>query len=380
MYALLGFLVVLATWLLWEGVHAAGRTRAGMWVAFAGTLALALHTDYFALLVLMAYAVYIAVCHGHDEAVRVPFVTAVAASLALFAPWVPVAAEQYGKGLFHTVWKGSMPAVAPADVVAMSTFGGYFFGWGSYLVVASEWAWRAVVPVVPFLALVGVGLRTIPQRDAAVLLGVTWTVPVLSLIAVSLVTGANYAIPRYTSFVYPFFAMVLAQGISGLVPRRWRVMPLLVVSGVVGLALVNLAALRLASVDNRHRIYNWAEAARHVRERLEPGDALLFYPPPGWVAFGYYFTEYYARPAPQSIFVLFSPSWTDPRAWRGWAETMPPFRQLVKDARRVWIVITRPIPPGTGQAVLDRAARDYRLVHYAEFRDPWVFLYERRRL
>ncbi len=377
MYPLLGLLTLISTFALWRACEAHGTWV--NWAVYAVTTSLGLYTDYFAFLVLPVHCTYVIFFCRKKEAQRQGFVVALGAALALYAPWWPVLVEQYGTGRFYTIWKGPMPPSAPVNMLGVAAFGGYVLRFDGYLAQVPQWTWVQVLAVLPVAALAAYGAVSMGKTSTAVLVVLSWTLPVASLIVVSVVTGVDYAISRYTSFVYPFFAILLARAavsLSGFaVPRRVSARTLIGAVLVVVLAAVNVAVLAYARQDPKFRVYDWAGAARYVRDRWREEDGAVFYPAPGRVAFAYYFDKPF-----KTIVTLAAPSWKLRLSKGEWARFLPPLSERLDAVPRVWLVLTHPTPQGTAAAVAGELERRYVRAAAADFGGVTVLLYEARGL
>jgi 4-amino-4-deoxy-L-arabinose transferase-like glycosyltransferase len=369
MYPLLALLTVVSTFLLWKA--ASGASRWWLWGAYGVTVGLGFYVDYFAFLLIPAHVLYIALYHRRNHVVRLGFLLALAGALLAYAPWWPSVAGQLAEGRAHTVWKGRMPITAPLNMLALSSFGGYLLGLGGYLVDGGRWSWWQLPLVLPFLSLAAAGAVGMPRGGAAALLLGAWAVPVAMLVGASLATGVVYAVPRYVSFVHPFFIILVAQGILTVASRDRRGVALVTLTA--GIVALNLTVLGMASSDVRYQPYDWAGAARYVDDQWQPGDGLVFYPHTARVAFGYYFTQ----PAVKAV-TLYPPPWTAKLTKAQLLEGVPPIPALVQNAERVWLILTEPTPPGSTEALLEVMERSYRRTRTGDFRHVWAVLYERR--
>ncbi len=365
MYPLLALLGTTATWLLWRITSAGARPRT--WLLYAATMAVALYVHYFAFLLLFGHGLYMLVYRRRGPFLR-RFLLAVAAALLLYAPWWPILVQQLAEGRADSVWSGPMPPGTPVNIVALSSFGGYLFGLGGYLLDGGDWSWRQLAVVLPFLALLAAGTVAMIRRDAGRLLLTAWLAPVAILLAVSLSSGVFYAIPRYVSFVQPFFVILMAQGMVSLAVRiRSRAVLALTTAAVV---LLNLAVLTITLVDARYAPYDWAGAARHVQARWRTGDAVVFYPQSARVAFGYYF----GGKIPSAV-TLYSPPWRARISQTEIQRAVPPVARMVNGAPRVWLILTDPTPPGSSEALVASLVPSYRITGFIDFRRVYVLLY-----
>jgi len=370
MYSLLSFLVVAAAIFFIEAVrHPSSTLR---WGGYALFIALAAYVDYFAWLVVAGHAAYVVLAERGSQAVRLGFLLAVLAAVAAFVPWLPVTAEQLATGHFATTWKGAMPVHAPLNMVALTGFGGYLIGLGGYLFPPSRNSVWQVILISPFLALMWLGTlrRKGDRQPEGVLLVCTWIVPVLVLVGASIASGTHYAIPRYTGFLVPFFSLLVARGLLRLRPRRFQHTGMI---GVGLLVLLNLGILGASVADPRYQIFDWRGAASHVESRWQDGDALVFYPAGGRMAFGYHFR----RPVTNAV-MLFTP-WNPDIDRERWASTLPPVPALLRSAPRVWVILTMPVARPAVEALLAGLGREYRPVEERSFQQVWVILFSKRR-
>jgi len=371
MYPLLMLLVTGNTYFLLRAIHQPqGR---GWWMAYGLSLAVSLYAHYFAFFMILAHGAYVLAYARSDRAVRRNFLLAIGGAFLAYAPWWPAAAHQQaatsGPGTIGTTW-GRMPFAVPVTIVALHTVGGYFLGLGGYHIVPN-WRWLQLFLLAPFVALAAVGALTGRYRSQGVLVLLSWLVPLLVLTVGSVLTGVYYARPRTTSFLMPFFAIMLALGLSRVAARGRASAWLLGVA--VGLVVtLNLLALRFSLADTRYVPFNWAGAARLVQENWRSDDALVFYPVPARIAFSYYF------PGAAVNAVTIVPPAIPGLSTEWLANRVPPVVASVKGAPRVWFVLTGPTPPGTVELLLGALERAYRRQNVTDFGRVWVFLYATR--
>lgn len=371
MYSLLTLLATWSTFLFFRATI--GATRPWVWVGYGLVIAAALLVHYFAFFLLAAHAAYIVLYHRADRPVRLWFLIAAAITVTAYAPWWWALGEQgarvFAPQSLQGVWGAMTPAV-PVNIVALASFGGYFLRLGSYL-ITPPWSWPQVLLIMPFLALAVLGgLRPPRSREQALLL-LCWLLPLLLLLGGSLATGVHYLRPRMASFTQPFFAVLLALGLSTVARGRRRAAILAAALGVM--LVLNVAALRMALADPRHQPFDWAGAAAHVRERWQPGDAVVFFPLPARIAFGYYFSGSLAR----SVTVM-SPPPVPVLSGVELERTLPPFLASVGNADRLWFVVTEPFPRDTPRLLVQAIEQAYDRKGFSSFRRIWVFLFTKR--
>jgi len=220
----------------------------------------------------------------------------------------------------------------------------------------------------PFAVLVGMGKRSRGRGGAGLLLLASWVVPIVLLLAATLASGVYWSRPRLIAIGQPFFALLLAQGISVLALRSRRA----AAAVSIGVLALNFLVLGLTTTDPRYNPYDWAGAARYVEAHWRSGDALVFYPHTGRLAFGYYFP----LPVETSV-TLYPPSWRVPSTRTEWAQSLPPATVLVRGAERAWLILSTPTPPATAEALVERFATTYRQIEVLDFRQVWVLLFEK---
>jgi len=371
MYPLLMLLVTADTYFLLRAMHQPqGR---GWWMAYGLSLAVSLYVHYFAFFMILAHGTYMLAYARSDRAVRRNFLLALGGAFLAYAPWWPAAAHQQatttGPAVVGTTW-AQIPFAVPVTIVALHSVGGYFLGLGGYHIVP-DWRWPQLFLLAPFVALAAAGALTGRHRPQGVLMLLSWLVPLLVLTVGSVLTGVYYARPRTTSFLMPFFAIMLALGLSR-VASRGRASAWLLGAAVGLVVTLNLLALRFSLADTRYTPFNWAEAARHVQENWQPDDAVVFYPVPARIAFSYYL------PGVAANAVTIVPPATGGLSTEQLAKRVPPVVVSVKGAPRVWFVLTGPTPPGTVELLEGALERAYYRQNVTDFGRVWVFLYAKR--
>jgi len=371
MYAQMMFLAVWATYFL---LRASANGRYEWWVAYGLAIAAALYTHYFAFFVVLAHGAYVFTDRRAEWSVRRGYLIAVAGAFVVYAPWVPAVGQQMAvilrPDVVRETWGRIQPEVA-LNILALPSIGGYFLGLGGYY-VSPPWQWPQMALVLPFAALAVVGGLARSHSDTRRLILFCWFVPVSVLMAGSLVVAAHYARPRTTSFLEPFFAILLVLGLAAWLRRKSR--PDVGLAVAVGfLMALNLAALGLSLSDSRYRPFDWAGAGRYVEQRWRPDDRAVLYPFPARIAFGYYFPQ----ALPNAVTVL-APSPGSTLTAAQLRDSMPPVVRSLGSAQRIWFVVTLPVPPGTVELLLESVQSTYERREAAAFGGIWVFLFEKR--
>ena len=169
-------------------------------------------------------------------------------------------------------------------------------------------------------------------------------------------------IPRWFSFLYPFYAAFMVEGIFAL-SRSIRAHPNRAAVAITAVALLyNLAALDRYYFDPTFHPYQWRTAAAAIEQEIKPGDVLLFGDHGNETALGYYFRTH----GPSMVLL--------PR---------PDFEAIQRlGARhgRVWLVIA---PPADEPAMLNQTMAALRPSFVLAGKNqtipgvyPWVYLFE----
>ncbi len=282
MYALLGTLTLASTLVLLRAVE---DRRFLPWGAYVVLGAAMLYTQYLGFLVLAAQGVWVVSFERRHLGL---WIAAIAAMAVLYAPWMPVLAAQLGRA----------PSFGPGDAVTwqdlsqllgLFAFGGSLLGMPSFFFRdTSLHPVEQGLILLPFLVVLWQGIRALAaDRRRLVLLGGPLAVVVCIPFAFSLARPAFAA--RWFSFLLPFYAIVLAQGIVDLAcrmrhPRTWTLAVL-----TSGLLLYSVPVLDRYYVDPAFRPYQWRDAARLVRAQVRPGDFFLYGDYQNQLVFTYYF-------------------------------------------------------------------------------------------
>lgn len=369
MYSLLTLAAAMATLSLWQATN---RTSLWWWIAYSFAMAVGFYTHYLSFLLVPAHCVFIVSFRQRSSSAALWFVAALAGAAVAYIPWWPHLVYQVIQGRANSTLSGAMPAAAPLDMLAVSSFGGYVFGLGGYLVGQARWSWWQLLPFVPFIGLVLLGARHQQRGGAQVLLLATWTVPIVLLLVASLVRGVHHAFTRYASFVEPFYAIMLAQGVIAIAAGSRRRIAL-AVAALAFVVVLNLMVLARESSDPRYQPHDWAGATKYVDQQWQPRDALILYPPTTRLAFAYYFK----RTGIQAVTLL--PPRAEAVSTRSeLVAALPALSKLFPDADRIWLVLTVPAAPGSVDALLAWLERTYVRRDAKDFNYIWVFLYERR--
>jgi len=304
MYAQVGLLALLSTYLLlrWADATTAARWR---WLAgYAATLLLLLTSHYFAPLLLPVHAAIVLQTLGQKRRGRAALATAALIALALVPATVALwlLARDLNAG---TNWAHVSPRILIPDLVNAFTLGlsvdlaqvwpldvlsaalallGALYGLVRRRCAPAPPTAAPLPPVAPQFG----GLR---GRRAGVERGTRgWVLPALLIVPPALLLLLNtirpaYMTARHMSLISAFFILLTAAGLGWLWQlRRWA----------AALAAIPLVAGALFSTVNYFTLpaYDKGEHAamgRYLAERVQPGDLVLFRPIPWGRLYRYYF-------------------------------------------------------------------------------------------
>jgi mannosyltransferase len=249
MYTLLQMLVLAATLLLILPDSPWRRP------AYIGTITAMVYTHYLGFLVIGAHGVWTA---WRDRRRLVEWLSGAAVAGILFIPWMPFFFDQIVR---RHGWRWAPHPLL--DLGGLLAFGGSLFGLGSFLLPGLPLSAAQVGAVLPFvvLAVLGAGGMALP---ALVLVATVGTMALLSL-------AYPAFFPHWFSFVFPFYAMLVANGALRIAPRRAGAAVL-----VAAIIACGLPVLGRYYFDPSYRTWNWRGAAAYVRANLHPQDMIVF--------------------------------------------------------------------------------------------------------
>lgn len=370
MYPLLACLVLASTWTLWRASQSPGRLW--WWGAYGASVALLGYTSYYSFFLVPAQILWV-LLRGSLRPAIVNLCVAGGVALALYLPWIPYALTLPDRPV---PWRQPLHLDYVLSVVATQIFGGYLFKSGSYYMVGTGLAPAYdVLLLLPFLALLVAGAFTLGRLNtpAQRLVGLSWVVPLVLIVLVSLARGGLAAFPRHLVFLEPFAAIGVAAGIvrlgQSLATGRTAVAPKVLVPVLGSLLVIAFTYPAIAQADPAHQLYRYDLAADFVRSRYKSGDVIIYFPAGTDLPFRYYF-----RPPGEQIVIL-----ADRRRW-----TRPALHHSIKKAadylaahevERVWLVFSLPWPKGSlSDLVQALNARKFHESPMQDFRDLWVML------
>jgi 4-amino-4-deoxy-L-arabinose transferase-like glycosyltransferase len=361
MYPLLSALAVGATIALAHSVEGDSRTRWGTYVLLA---TLTIYTHYLGFLVLAAHGVWVAMWARRRVTV---WLGAMAAAEVLYLPWsVALMTRAADVVQVGRTANGIVPYLTPDGLLALLAFGGSLFGTASYWGAGASRVVEHAAVLLPFVVLLGWGIAALwPRRDALMLVALPLIVPVIIATPISLATPLLW--PRAFSFVEPFFALLLAQGIAAAAQvaghRRDPALVLL----LTGVLAFSAPVLAQHYVDPSARPYHWRAAAAWVAGEAKPGDYFVYV----GKATEDSFTYYYRPPSPSRTLQLRR----DPRP----TFTRDTVQRLARQYRRVWLILSTPFGPTHAvvrRQLLPALSGAFRVTGSREFNQVWVYLLE----
>ncbi len=298
MYALLGLLAVLSTWVLWNWQAMAGGAR-WMWAVAYGLLATAgLYTHYFFPAILLAQNFVVLVWlvmagrgQGWPAATRrllLPWIGIMVAVSLLYVPWLPIFSQQFG--VDDLPERGSFMGFL-LTAVSWMTFGS---------TIAAE-TMRWAVAVVIGLLVVGLwrGRRWV------------WGTAVCLIVPLLMMYAAGTVQPEFLKFLLaatPFFLVSLATAVTAPQQKLPRIiLPILLAAA---LTPGTLSSLRNLYTNPAYARANYRSIAAHILTENHPGAGIILNAPNQWEVFTYYYPEATAvyplpegrsRPQPETI-------------------------------------------------------------------------------
>jgi mannosyltransferase len=359
MYAMLGCFVLWSTFVLLNAVERGGALR---WTAYVVLSVLVIYTHYLGGLVLIAHGIWVA---GYERRHLRSWMAAIAAVAVLYTPWMPVFWHQVVHRQGWTWYRDPVSYQTLTGLLGLYAFGGSLLGMPTfYFSNARISPIGQILLLLPFLVLLWRGVtafRSDPRRLALIVLPPVVTIG--AMFAISLAAPMFYS--RWFSFLYPFYAIILARGIidvgGAFAAARKRVIALV----TAGTLAFTIPVLYRYYLDPTFRPYHWRAAADLVRRELAPSDFFVFANSGARVGFLYYFRDL-KRP-----FATLTPR----------SDRRPDLSEVMAEAGRhprVWFVMTPPIAVSWREAVFSAMERGFRLQEDWQDQATWVYLFERR--
>ncbi|HXX38075.1 MAG TPA: glycosyltransferase family 39 protein [bacterium] len=363
MYALLSMLAVGSTLALYDAVKNGGRAR---WALYALSAVLTAYTQYLGLLVLAGHGVWI---FRYERTHARTWLAAMAVATAAFAPWLPALWQQALHAAGSPWYRDAFPPMLLADLLGLLAYGGSLAGTAGYFFAGTLRPFETLVVLIPFLVLLWLGGRALSQRQAALaLVALPALVPIAAAFGVSLIRPMF--MPRWFSFVMPFYAIVVAAGVVDVVDRFQGRREQAAALFVAALFLYDMPALAQYYLAPNARPFQWRAAAAVVQTHVRPGDSFL-YVSPADLPFRYYFHGRYPS------IVLSPPNVSTPGTGPGML-TASVVRDLALRHSRVWLVATLRAGGPAPRQLFSVLSSAYGIAWRGDFGGAYVFLLERR--
>jgi 4-amino-4-deoxy-L-arabinose transferase-like glycosyltransferase len=210
MDAALESLVLACTLILWRALEWPGSLW--FWAIYGAGAALLVRASPYTLLLLPAQALWVFRSRPLSQAIE-HLGLAAGVALALYLPWAPPALMVHSTGV---PWGPPVALDYVLTLAGTQMFGGYLLNSGSYDAIGSHLdPVSHVALLLPFLALMAAGAVLLGRIDkqARLLVGLSWVAPVVLVVLASVALGRVAAYPRQLIFVQPFGALLLAAGI-----------------------------------------------------------------------------------------------------------------------------------------------------------------------
>jgi uncharacterized membrane protein len=381
MYTALEFLALGSTLLLWHAHTVVPRAhdfarRYGWWMAYGASLAAMAYFSYYAFLLIPAHLIWILRHQSLGVVVR-RLGVALATAAALYAPWVPylasLAAFLRGNPL---VWRGQAiwPTYVP-ELFAAQTFGGYLFNTVSYHSAQALPLKAYALLLSPFVALTSIGYAALGKlnRPARSLIALSWVIPVVLVVLISLAVRKVFAYHYHVNFLTPFLALFLAAGVVHLRDRVTGIPGPLVTLGAAIVVLAFVApAIENLQGNPAYQFYRYDLAGQLVKKLYQPGDVVVFLP--RGVSRGFHF---YFDPPGREFGIPLDRERYSRQALRDAINDVA--QSLTPEDRKLWLVYSPPIPQGTVEDLLQALERQgYQRAAVNDFKGLRVGLLVRR--
>jgi 4-amino-4-deoxy-L-arabinose transferase-like glycosyltransferase len=368
MYPLLGALALGSTLTVVTAVARGGVLRWGLYTVLS---ALMVYTSYLGVLVIAAHAVWI---FGWERRRLRWWLTTMGGIACLYAPWLPSLWVQIGQAraydqlvaLQDISAASASGAARVGDVLALFAFGGSLFGTSGYFTVTNVGPSERLVVLLPFLAMIAFGVASAwADRSRLAPLGLPLVVPITAVAVLSIVKPIF--VPRWFSFLAPFWAMLLALGIVELArsvrnhPGRFAAWC------TVGLLLYAVPVLHRYYLEPSTWSYRWRDAAAAAADSATPNDLFLYVDTPAEQTFEYYFHTPHAS-------LMLAPS---PNA--GAAMITPAQALRLARYHRVWLVVNGPVTSRMRQTLLPALNPTFQLAASYDFAGAALFRFDARR-
>jgi hypothetical protein len=355
MYPLLGVFVLASTLALVVSIEHGTVFHWGTYVLFAVLMA---YTHYFGFLVLLAHGCWVG---GWKQPQLKAWLASIGVTVLFYIPWIPSLWYQIAGSQGLSAAPASL--ASPVDLLGLFAFGGSLFGTAGYFSASSLSLLERFIIVLPFFVILwrgAISLRS--DRCSLALLALPPAVTIGVAFAFSLTKPVF--LPRWFSFLVPFYAMFLAQGTFDAAEqvhaRPRQALALL----TTALLLYSVPVLDRYYFDPTARPFQWRAAASLVRGLVKPGDLFMYVDTPAEQTFTYYFRE--SHPSVTLVPIGWPPR--DP-------STIP---SLVARYRRVWLIVNGPLSAIMRERIFASLAPTFRIAGHRNLAGAEVYLFDRQ--
>ena len=316
MYALLQLLAVGSTLAL-AVASETGRARA--WVGYALLLALMGYTQYLGGLVGVAQGLWVLI---YQRAAAPRWFAAAGAALVLYLPWLPSLWWQTTHPAFLG-WYAQPLYLSVTDVLGLLAFGGSLLGTASFFQMSALPFVERLILLLPFCVVLWRGLVALRRTPSALgLIALPPLVVVGTMLALSASRPVPLFLPRWFSFLLPFYAVILAEGVFDLAARVRARREIVVSVVTAALVLSSLPVFWGYYFEPNFRPERWRGAAGLLRHELGPDSILVYANSEVAIALRYYLPD----PPGAAVYlpITVPPHWLD---------------GITRRYRRVWLVV-----------------------------------------
>ncbi len=364
MYSLLTLLTLAATYLFWRALE---ENRLLHWVGYALVQAADIYIHYFAFLIWGFHALYLLLSDWRSTLRWRWFLAASAVVALLYAQWWTGLATHIleGRG-----WGWVRPRTGVTELLS-ATFSLLTYGGHQSPGAASTFhagiplpPGQAAVRFLPFAILACVGLVGLARRTRLFLM--LYLLAPLSLVA-AVTLWKTFAYPRYFPFLQPPALILVAAGIAKLsVIHRVFLRRAAIGASLAAVGMLTLPVLYQYYVSPAWEPYDWRSAAAFLEETAAGNDVIVLYPWNGHMAFDYY----YRGRQPRILVGIPDPSrpldeYEATQKGETFTRTLVP--RLWSEHRRLWLVSTVPVPPGSQERLEEVISTYYRPVELRLF-------------
>jgi mannosyltransferase len=367
MYPLLQLLTLASTLLLLASLE---QESAMSWLCYGLVSAAMIYTHYLGVLVLAAHGLWVT---WSSRRHLLPWVLTAAGVLTMYLPWLPSLWYQTVHGHGWAWYRPHLSWQALGDLGGLYAFGGSLFGMGDYFAETSLAPMDQLLLLAPFLVVFSLGLLALRRSGTRhiTLVGCLLGVPIGAPLLVSLWRPMFY--PRWFSFLFPVYAIVMAAGISS-VADAWNGRKDRIVAFVTaGLLLYSIPVLGRYYLDPTSRPYNWRGAAAVIANNSQPGDFLLYTNEAAEIAFTYYYHQAQAHPS-----LTLTPIEALPEPRRRPTFDQVQAQRLAAQYQRLWVIATPPFTPAMQARLRGDLEGAFQPVGQRDFGDVWVTLLKAR--